>query len=230
MESIKSLRRGPVQTIEGTVVRIDEDDFVLRDATGRIFVDVDLDDRRIGLTPGERVTVIGKLDGDDVEFEALRVTRRDGSVVFDALRSKPASRRHDTLIGGDRRDVLNGGDGNDRLLGRGGDDVLVGGFGRDVLTGGRGRDRFVYRAIQDRGDRITDFTPGQDVLDLRPLLARSEYGSAQPFTDYVRFVQRGTSTLVQLDPDGDRGTQAFTTLVTLTGVGAIALTPQTILV
>ncbi len=46
-----------------------------------------------------------------------------------------------------------------------GNDLIVGGFGNDTLTGGGGSDRF--RIQIGRGtDRITDFTPGVDVIEL----------------------------------------------------------------
>lgn len=86
---------------------------------------------------------------------------------------------HDSLFGGGGADVLQGGEGNDSLVGGngadvlqggGGNDSLVGGNGADVLTGGLGADRFVYATVaQSSGanrDLITDFTQGQDLIDL----------------------------------------------------------------
>jgi hypothetical protein len=61
--------------------------------------------------------------------------------------------------------------GNDSLDGAGGVDVLIGGIGRDTLTGGAGNDQFRFMAPGETTllapDRIADFTPGQDRIDLR---------------------------------------------------------------
>lgn len=63
--------------------------------------------------------------------------------------------------------------GNDRLSGSIYDDVLYGGAGVDRLTGGAGADTFRFTRASDsvRGanDLITDFTAGQDRLDLASL-------------------------------------------------------------
>lgn len=51
---IRNLKAEKRQTLEGRVVRlVDEDDFVLRDRTGRILVEVDLDEQRKPLRLGE---------------------------------------------------------------------------------------------------------------------------------------------------------------------------------
>lgn len=60
------------------------------------------------------------------------------------------------LLGSVGADMLNGGAGDDRLHD---------GAGSDVLTGGAGADVFVF--TRDGAlDRITDFTDGQDLIDL----------------------------------------------------------------
>jgi Ca2+-binding RTX toxin-like protein len=69
----------------------------------------------------------------------------------------------DRLLGGEGHDRLDGGDGDDSLFGNSGDDVLDGGGGADTLSGGMGADRFVFDAIGDGVDTITDFEDG-DVL------------------------------------------------------------------
>ena len=58
-----------------------------------------------------------------------------------------------------------GSTGNETLTGGSGEDVLFDGGGADVLTGGAGADVFVL-AADGVPDRITDFTPGTDRVDL----------------------------------------------------------------
>jgi serralysin len=60
------------------------------------------------------------------------------------------------LFGNYGRDVLIGGAGNDRLQGSVDD---------DILTGGAGNDTFYFAAYSGR-DTVTDFTDGQDVLNM----------------------------------------------------------------
>jgi len=67
------------------------------------------------------------------------------------------------LTGGDAADLLSGGGGDDLLLGGGGSDSLRGGAGDDTLSTGAGADRIIHGPF-DGLDRVTDFTPGQDVL------------------------------------------------------------------
>jgi len=62
-------------------------------------------------------------------------------------------------------DLLWGGTGNDRLSGGAGDDVLGDGPGQDTLSGGTGADVFVM-AFDGATDTITDFTLGEDRIDL----------------------------------------------------------------
>jgi len=64
---------------------------------------------------------------------------------------------------------IDGGAGDDMIWGQGMADVLKGGLGNDVLSGGSGADRFVFDAPGWGTDQISDFTPGQDKLDLRGL-------------------------------------------------------------
>ena len=60
---------------------------------------------------------------------------------------------------------LTGGEGNDGLWGSNGDDVLEGGAGDDTLNGGPDDDIFVI-APGGGNDTITDFTDGDDNIDL----------------------------------------------------------------
>ena len=90
---------------------------------------------------------------------------------------------NDELTGGWGDDVMSGGDGNDRLYsgsdndlmsgdagadlldGSKGNNTLNGGAGVDTLIGGGGLDVFVFTA-DGVTDRISDFTNGQDKIDL----------------------------------------------------------------
>ncbi|CAH0535813.1 hypothetical protein VST7929_03287 [Vibrio stylophorae] len=80
------------------------------------------------------------------------------------------------VTGDDDGQTLFGGLGDDILTGGDGDDILIGGAGNDILTGGAGDDVFLWE-IGDVGtpaspamDIITDFTVGEDMLDLSDLL------------------------------------------------------------
>jgi len=68
------------------------------------------------------------------------------------------------LLGDGGNDLLVGDAGNDLLRGENGFDILDGGEGADILVGGAGRDVFRYSSMADRGDRIVDFTPGEDQI------------------------------------------------------------------
>ena len=81
----------------------------------------------------------------------------------------------DHIVGGDGDDRLDGGDGDDRLDGGAGADELYGGSsvhgpaGRDIMTGGPDGDIFMVggtAAGRDRADVVTDFTRGEDRLEV----------------------------------------------------------------
>jgi len=85
-----------------------------------------------------------------------------------------ASTTHDGiqwLDGGSGSDQLLGSSGLEYLIGREGDDRIDGGAGNDTMTGGSGRDLFVLSGSGAKA--ITDFTSGQDRIDLR----QTGYGS-----------------------------------------------------
>ena len=111
------------------------------------------------------------------------------------LRAAPGGR---SLDGGGAGDILSGGSGNDTLSGGGGADILFDGAGRDVMTGGWGNDTFVLAADLAL-DRITDFNPSQDRLDLSawPLLYDVNALSITPTPDGARVEWRGETLLLQ---------------------------------
>ena len=90
-----------------------------------------------------------------------------------------------------------------RIRGNGGNDRMAGGLGVDVLTGGAGADVFVFTSTSDSAagqsgiinngsysasggqglrDVITDFTHGQDRIDLSAIDANSKVAGNQAFS------------------------------------------------
>lgn len=126
------------------------------------------------------------------------------------------SRYSDTLFGETGDDLIKGNHGNDVLKGGSGDDRLHGGEGKDILVGGSGLDVFDFTSLNDSGvskriaDVITDFTTGDDLIDLSQIDANPnlfgnqafEFIGADKFTEagQVRF-NKG---LLSLNIDDDR--------------------------
>jgi hypothetical protein len=115
----------------------------------------------------------------------------------------------DLLVGGEGNDVLLGKEGSDTLLGGAGDDVLIGGTGPDRLTGGEGRDTFLFTSYEERGDFITDFTPGVDIFDIGRVFINPAFSlrGEAAFRRYVELFQLGSNTIVRIRPNGDAGGQ-----------------------
>ncbi len=82
---------------------------------------------------------------------------------------------NDTITGSSSNELISGLGGNDSMSGAAGNDTLDGGTGRDTLTGGAGNNIFHFGSTADSqrfgtgADLITDFTPGQDKIDLSAL-------------------------------------------------------------
>ncbi|WP_374471344.1 family 16 glycosylhydrolase [Phenylobacterium sp.] len=114
------------------------------------------------------------------------------------------------------------------LSGAAGGDILVGGRGADVLTGGAGRDIFRFEELSGTSDRITDFTRGEDMLDLRPLFAQAGYAGSDPVADgWLQLrANAGGGAGVWFDVDGGAGPAAPVLVVTLDGVSPVGLTAQ----
>ena len=109
----------------------------------------------------------------------------------------------DWILGGEGNDTLDGNTGNDRLFGGEGrdtldggenDDWLSGGTGTDTLTGGTGADTFAYFAGHG-SDTITDFTDGEDTIDLSLLDSISGF-------DDLSAIQLGSFVAIDLGGHG----------------------------
>ena len=138
---------------------------------------------------------------------------------------------------GTRRHV--GTNGKDVLLGTNANDYLIGGAGNDILTGGTGGDIFYFASSNLGNDAITDFTPGQDfiqvsgqgfggglmagdtITQVQFLIGSSATNASQ------RFIYNSTSGALLFDVDGN-GIQSAQQIATLnTG---LALTYEDIFV
>ncbi|HBN2017695.1 TPA: Ig-like domain-containing protein [Escherichia coli] len=144
------------------------------------------------------------------------------------------------INGSDYDDVITGNSGDNRFEGRGGNDTFnIGSGGHDTLlyklinasdaTGGNGHD-----VVNGFTVGTWEGTADTDRIDLRDLLSDSGYtgtgsasyvngvatldSSAGNISDYIRVVQNGSNTEIQVDLDGTGGQFSPTTLVTLNGV------------
>jgi Ca2+-binding RTX toxin-like protein len=164
-------------------------------------------------TDGRRNRLVG-LGGDDVLTGRFSDDRLEGGDGDDALDGRDGS---DLLEGGDGADTLAGGWGRDVLDGGAGADLIAGGYDPDVMTGGAGADIFLIGQYDTNSgafaDRIADFTPGEDLIDLsgfdgdfytpgqQPLIfigAAAFSGTAGE----MRYETRGGDTWLMIDPLG----------------------------
>ena len=138
--------------------------------------------------------------------------RQDHLVGNSAANMLDGGNADDILSGLSGNDILSGGNGEDNILGGSGNDLISGDRHQDRLTGGDGEDIFAFLNILDSGpanterDNITDFTQGQDLIDLTALGdlffgGTAFSGSAGEIIYY--HVAGGTRTVVEIDTDGD---------------------------
>lgn len=162
--------------------------------------------------------------GDDLVRGGDGNDRLRGGAGSDVLRG---DRGHDTLtgdadadrcFGGAGHDSVSGGAGDDTLVAGGGNDTILAGSGRDKLVGGGGADLFVWADAAESGtgrwsDQISDFTTGQDRIDLSGLHDGLTFVRAfGNIAGEVRFAEKQARLLVDLDGDGaaDFGVQLQT--------------------
>ena len=154
--------------------------------------------------------IIG-LDGEIFRLSP-GVAAGDGS---DAIRGGAG---RDTIHGGAGDDAIRGDDGDDRLYGGSQRDTITGGAGVDRMSGGTGADVFDFNAVAESGstaalrDTVEDFIPGQDVLDLSTIDARTGQAGNQRFDfigtaaftaeGQIRLVETARGVIVQINTTG----------------------------
>ncbi|PSF36815.1 hypothetical protein C7H19_12675 [Aphanothece hegewaldii CCALA 016] len=75
--------------------------------------------------------------------------------------------------------------GNDVILGSSKTDVIIGGLGNDTLTGGGNGDLFTFTNPNEGIDRITDFTPSDDLI----VVKGSSFGGGLTSSDIIKATQ-----------------------------------------
>ncbi len=123
---------------------------------------------------------------------------------FDGSTPYRSSDHDPILVGLHWYKTINGTPGRDILVGTPGDDLFIGRGGADVITTGSGQDIIAVLAVGDAGDLVTDFTPGQDRVDLRTLLASVGYTGSNAVADGLIQIRRTRGGLsIDLDLDGN---------------------------
>ncbi|AHD09336.1 calcium-binding protein [Phaeobacter gallaeciensis] len=103
---------------------------------------------------------------------------------------------HDVMRGDAGNDLLIGGRGHDTLFGSDGADRLIGQYGNDRLTGGSGGDTFVF-ARNNGHDTITDFTLGEDLIQITRGANRIEHLGFEQLGENVHITFANASILVE---------------------------------
>ena len=138
-------------------------------------------------------TITDFADGTDIidlsavagatSFEALTITTEGNDAVIEtgqgtirlegvAANDLDASNFEFSTVGDADNDTITGGADNDTIDGRGGD---------DSMTGGAGEDTFVFGSSHGN-DTITDFTDGEDLIDLSQLTGISGFSDLTSVT------------------------------------------------
>ncbi|MBD2139597.1 type I secretion C-terminal target domain-containing protein [Anabaena sp. FACHB-1237] len=113
--------------------------------------------------------------------------------------------------------------GRTSIVGTTAADYITGGAGAKTITGDAGNDFFVFTNLRDAGQRITDFTVGEDKIVLTQLLSSISYTGTNPIADqYIRFVagtgSNANSTFLQIDRDGISGSSIFKNFLQLDNI------------
>ena len=107
---------------------------------------------------------------------------------------------NDTLYGNEGNDLLGGTEGVDLIFGGNGNDDLRGGEGNDWLSGGWGSDTFQFTYNHVGANRIADFNPNVDVIQIEagPRALR-DLNMRQQGDDVVITLPRGQITVVDTE-------------------------------
>jgi hypothetical protein len=155
------------------------------------------------------VQVAGDADVEPDERFSVNLSDSTGQIF---ARATGVIQNDDTAPPGQ---VLTSHQSGDTLTGGPGNDTLNAGRGPDVLTGANGADAFVWNDLPWNPGRVTDFTPGVDVLDLRRIFAAAGYSGSDPVADgYLKFDVGGGGAIVKFDADGNGGSVVYPTTIT----------------
>ncbi|HEX8571227.1 MAG TPA: cadherin domain-containing protein [Allosphingosinicella sp.] len=197
---------------------------------------------------------IGMVSAFDTRFGALgetydyNLTMNDGNVAgiqmtVDAAPLRPSETlTFDGSAEDDGSFRVFGGAGADVVAGSQNGDILVGRGGADSLTGNGGNDSFRYNSASESAtgavDRILDFTPGADSIDLSRIDSNSHAEGNQAFrwigsdsftgtgaasAGELRAYQQGRSWFVEGDTDGNGSADLIIEVVV---VGSTPLGPD----
>lgn len=108
-------------------------------------------------------------------------------------------------------------------------DQIVSLPGQNTITAAGGSDTFTYKSYGGGNDIINNFTAANNRIDLSQIFGSPNYSSQTPFNDYVKLIQLGSNTAVEINPPGD-SQDIFKTLVTLKNVTATDLSASNFVV
>ena len=108
------------------------------------------------------------LDGDNFVFSRVGDEGNDTITGGEASERLQGHGGDDSIDGAAGHDWIQGGAGDDTIDGGAGMDCIDGGAGNDLITGGDDADMFVFGAGHG-ADKITDFTDGEDLIDVSAL-------------------------------------------------------------
>ena len=122
---------------------------------------------------------IGRVDLAVLEDLGHAIKTYDGLPLFEFIDNSP------NLTGGTGNDRLYGDYHGNRLTGRGGGDMLEGGAGADIFTYFSANDSETWHRSDGKKqlpDIISDFVPGEDLIDLSTIDARAATPGDDAFT------------------------------------------------